>query len=201
MRGNVPSLNVVMAAAKFIFLGNQLSSPGTSAGACCSPEHRGISLLPSRLRQARGLPLACLRHGPGHPPACLSRTQLVLRARLPLPGLLLHPLSQWILPSQPAWDHTRGRLTPGRSPRRASVPAAAAVASCTMAGRLTLGWRYPLVRCHSFGCKMNRLRENEVAKLQGWVRCGPGTVPESGLCCRRRAVGLSLILLPGACAS
>lgn len=144
MRGNVSLLNVVMAAAKFIFLGNQLSSSGTSAGACCSPEYRGISLVPSRLRQARGLPLACLRHGPGHPPACLSRAQLVLRARLPLPGLLLHPLSRRLLPSTPAWDHTRGWLTPGCSLRRASKghsPAldAAAVVSCTMAGHLTPG--------------------------------------------------------------
>lgn len=73
MRGNVPSLNVVVAAAKFILLGNQLSSAGTRAGARHSPEESRVGQQPRALLPAlgRGLPLACLRHSPGHPPVCV----------------------------------------------------------------------------------------------------------------------------------
>lgn len=66
-------LNVVVAAAKFILLGNQLSS-GTRAGARHSPEESRAGQQPRALSPApgRGLPPACLRHSRGHPLGCVS---------------------------------------------------------------------------------------------------------------------------------
>lgn len=61
------------------------------------------ALLPA---PGRGLPPACLRHSRGHPLVCVS---LACSTKHSLPGLLLlHPLSQLLLPQEPAPDHTRG---------------------------------------------------------------------------------------------